>query len=372
MKNKLGNRKFKISLAIFIIILGFSVAYYINWKGLDTDRGNEINSIFTQADDAYFDPVLPNAPLHFPADFNSHLSFQHEKWMMTVNAINHEGDRVGIQWTMVRISSDDRETKGWLDPRLYMAKIVITTKDGKWVGDRLARGGIGQTGVASRPYRIWIDDWRWRSSGRTPFPGLFSAVAEDFSLKLSINSTNNPVPLGESGYSKKHELIPVASYEYIFPFLTVRGNITLNNKVYTIAGTAILDHEWTSGFLNDNQQGFDWFIINLNNNRKLLVAQYRYKDQTPYRYGVLLDKQGGFISLSDDDFSLQVLSVRPLKNGRELPLQWSVNVPKYNINVTTQVVRSEQWLDTFIPYWQGPITTTGSHDVSGFMKLTGY
>ena len=370
--NHKNNSSLKISLTIFVLILGFAVAYYVNWKDVDTDGDNEINSIFTQSDDAYFDPVLPNTPLHFPADFNSHLTFQHEKWMMTINAINQEGDSVGIQWTMFRISSDDRETKGWLDPRLYVAKVVITTKDGKWVGERLARGGIGQAGVASRPYRIWIDDWQWRSLGRTPFPGLFSAASENFSLKLSINSNNNPTPLGDSGYSKKHELIPVASYEYIFPFLTVRGSITLNNKVYTIAGSAILEHEWASGFLDENQQGWDWFIINLSNSRKLLVTQYRHKDQTPYRYGTLLDNHGGLISLDEDDFTLQTLPARQLKNGRKLPLQWIINVPKYNINLTTQVVRNEQWLDTLIPYWQGPITTTGSHQVTGFMQLTGY
>ncbi|MDD9197045.1 lipocalin family protein, partial [Aliivibrio sp. S3MY1] len=120
------------------------------------------------------------------------------------------------------------------------------------------------------------------------------------------------------------------------------------------------------------QQGWDWFIINLSRSRKLLVTQYRYKDQTPYRYGVLLDNHGGFISLGEDDFTLQTLPARQLKNGRKLPLQWIINVPKYNINLTTQVVRNEQWLDTLIPYWQGPITTTGSHQVTGFMQLTGY
>lgn len=362
----------KVSLIIVVCVLMFSVAYYFNWRKVDSEGSNEINSIFSQSDGIYFDPVLPNSPLRFPKDFSEHSGFQHEKWVMTVNALNQAGEEIAIQWTIFRISNDDRETKGWLDPRLYVAKVVVTTKDGKWVEERLARGGIGQAGVSAKPYRMWVDDWQWRSLGSSPFPGLLSIISDEFSLKLSINSNSPVIPLGEDGYSRKHDLIPIASYEYIFPFLSVRGNVTLNNQIYTISGQAILEHEWASGFLDEHQQGWDWFIINIDQNSKLLVAQYRHKNQTPYRYGVLLYKNGEYKPLSEDDFSLQTLPARKLKNGRRLPLQWIINLPSYNINLTTQVVRNEQWLDTLIPYWQGPITTTGSHQVTGFMQLTGY
>ena len=371
-QNDVKKISLKISLFIFVFILGFAIAYYLNWKDVDTEGENEINAIFSQSEHAFFDPVLPNTPLNFPKDFGEHSSFQHEKWVMTVNAVDQEGNSVGIQWTVFRISSDERETKGWLDPRLYIAKLIITTKNEKWVGERLARGGIGQAGLTQRPYRMWIDDWQWSSFGRNPFPGLLSAASDDFSLKLSINSNNKPIPLGDEGYSRKHDLIPVASYEYIFPFLTVRGNLTLDNRVYTLSGQAILEHEWASGFLDEHQQGWDWFIINLDRERKLLIAQYRHKDQAPYRYGALLHKNGDYSLLTENDFTLQTLPARKLKNGRKLPLQWIINAPRYNLNLTTQVVRNEQWLDTLIPYWQGPITTTGSHQVTGFMQLTGY
>ncbi|MDD9156543.1 lipocalin-like domain-containing protein [Aliivibrio sp. S4TY2] len=361
-----------ISLLICVCILAFSLAYYINWKDVDTEGDNEINSLLSPSNHAFFDPVLPGSPLFFPKDFGEHTSFQHEKWVMTVNAVDQEGNSLGIQWTMFRVSNDDRETKGWLDPRLYVAKVIITTKNGKWVDERLARGGIGQAGLSQSPYRIWIDNWHWRSLGQGPFPGLLSAESGDFSLKLSVNANDKPIPLGNDGYSKKHDLIPVASHEYIFPFVNVRGNITLDNKAYTISGKAILEHEWASGFLDEDQQGWDWFIINLTQESKLLVAQYRHKEQAPYLYGALLYKNGDYVLLSGNDVTLQTLPARKLKNGRKLPLQWVINIPEYGLNLTTQVMRNEQWLDTLIPYWQGPITTTGSHQVTGFMQLTGY
>lgn len=362
----------KVSLFILIVVFSFSAAYYINWHEVDEGGKNEINTIFAESNNAYFNPVLPGYPLAFPKDYREHPNFQHEQWMMTVNGISSTGDTIGIQWTIFRISSDDRETKGWLDPKLYIAKVVVTTEDGKWVGERVARGGIGQAGISQRPYRVWIDDWQWRSLGRTPFPAVVTAGAKDFSIKLSINQEGPVIPLGEQGYSKKHDLMPIASYEYMAPFLAVRGNVTLDNKVYSFVGKGILEHEWGSGLLDENQQGWDWFIINLNKDSKLLVIQYRHQGQEPYRYGSLLYKNGSHVPLTSNEISFQTLPARQLKDGRKLPLQWIINIPKYDINLTTQVVRDEQWLNTLIPYWQGPITTSGSHEVTGFMQLTGY
>ncbi|MBP3141437.1 lipocalin-like domain-containing protein [Aliivibrio fischeri] len=366
------NSSLIISVLILIAILGCALAYYFNWQQVNVERNGEASTIFSHTDGAFFEPVLPDTPIVFPKDYQEHPEYQHEKWLMTVNAKNQNGDAIGIQWSMFRVSNDDRETKGWLDPSLYIAKVVITTKNGKWFAERLARGGIGQVGVSQRPYRVWIDDWEWRSLGRTPFPGRLAASSDDFSLKLSLNSNTFPVLMGEKGYLKKHDFLPIASYEYIEPFIAVRGSVTFDNQTYTITGQGLLEHEWASGFFDENQYGRDWFAINLDNQTKLIVTQYRYQDHPPYQFGALLRKNGSYTLLSEEDLTLQTLPARQLKNGRKVPLQWIINIPKYDINLTTQVMRNEQWLDAFIPYWQGPIITTGSHQASGFMQLAGY
>nr|WP_328702818.1 lipocalin-like domain-containing protein [Aliivibrio fischeri] len=55
--------------------------------------------------------------------------------------------------------------------------------------------------------------------------------------------------MGEKGYLKKHDFLPIASYEYIEPFIAVRGSVTFDNQTYTITGQGLLEHEWASGFL---------------------------------------------------------------------------------------------------------------------------
>ncbi len=363
---------FKSIILILVLIVVSGVIYHIKWIGVDVDSSHRMKSILSQSTGLSFDFASPDYLLSFPQDFSEHTSFEHERWVMTVNAIDHEGNDVGIQWTIVRVSSDDRESGGWLDPRLYIVKTVVTTKNKQWIDERIARGGIDQAGITQRPYKMWIDNWQWSGLDQRPFPAILTVKSDDFSLKFLIDSNYSPVPLGDNGYLIRHGTDLIASHEYIFPFVEVYGNLTLADKVYTISGNAIFKHGWASGFLDERQKGWDWFVINISKESKLVLTRDRYKNGDNYCYGGLFTTDGDYIPLTADDFTLQTLPERKLKNGRILPLQWIINVPKYGLNLTTQVVRSEQWLDTLIPYWQGPITTTGSHEVTGFMQLIGY
>ncbi len=29
-------------------------------------------------------------------------------------------------------------------------------------------------------------------------------------------------------------------------------------------------------------------------------------------------------------------------------------------------------MDTLVPYWEGPVTVTGSHEGTGYLEMTGY
>ena len=49
-----------------------------------------------------------------------------------------------------------------------------------------------------------------------------------------------------------------------------------------------------------------------------------------------------------------------------------INVPQHDINLTTRIKRRDMWLPFVIPYWEGTIMASGSHEATGFMQLTGY
>jgi predicted secreted hydrolase len=37
-----------------------------------------------------------------------------------------------------------------------------------------------------------------------------------------------------------------------------------------------------------------------------------------------------------------------------------------------EAINDEAWMDTTVPYWEGPVTVTGSHDGEGYLEMTGY
>ncbi len=79
---------------------------------------------------------------------------------------------------------------------------------------------------------------------------------------------------------------------------------------------------------------------------------------------------GTTIALSADEIDLVPVVSAASENERDIPLQWVVNIPKYNIHLVTKAVNRDLWSPFLLPYWEGPIITDGSHKVTGFMQLT--
>src|SRR5690606_8224431 len=42
------------------------------------------------------------------------------------------------------------------------------------------------------------------------------------------------------------------------------------------------------------------------------------------------------------------------------------------LDVTVSALHPQSWMDLTIPYWEGPVRITGSHDGRGYLEMTGY
>jgi len=368
------NSKLVQSLVVVLIMLGIGWVFYDSFFGeVAVEERNEVNAVLLGDNDAVFEPVLPNNSVRLPQDFRFHPEYQHEWWHFFANVQDEEGEQYGIQWSFFRVASDERETKGWQSPQLYISHLVITSQDKIWKQQRIARGGIGQAGMIQKPFKIWIDNWHWKSLSRTPFPGRLDVETDEFSVHLANYAAGPYVLNGDQGYQAKHDLLPVASYSVSAPFVRTKGQMELNGRVFRIEGDAWLSKEWGSGLLAEGQQGWDLFSLRLDNGSTLMVSQYRHSRQPAYTFGTLSNKKGDVFILKDEDIDMNPASgVTKLANDRELPLQWNIKVAKYDIDLNTKVVRKEQWLPFAIPYWEGPVKATGSHQAKGLMQLTGY
>lgn len=320
-----------------------------------------------------FEPVLPNDPVILPRDFGFHNEYQHGWWHFFANVQDRTGHRYGIQWSFFRVTNNEHERSGWQSPQLYISHIVISNGSKVWKEQRLSRGGIGQAGMNVSPFKIWIDNWSWSSLGKTPFPGELNVNTDTFDLQLRTSASGPFVLPGERGYVAKHDLQPLASLNLTAPFLDVAGKIRLDgDRSIRVSGEGWMSKEWGSGLLAEGQQGWDWFVFHLDDETTLSVNRYRHRQQAPYILGTLATNDGKVINLDETQVSVVPLQPTLFTNQKRIPLQWVINVPEHGINLTTQVLNENMWLPFVVPYWEGPISTTGSHESVGFMQLAGY
>jgi len=335
------------------------------------DNRSNTTGILSHDGDNSYEPVIKGKPLSFPQDHLSHPGFRAEWWYLTANLESDRGETFGVQWTLFRFATSTEVGDGWKSPQLYMAHTVVTSKDKIWYAERFARGGIGQAGVVSSPYRAWLDNWTWRSHGDTPFPGMLEFADGEMAVELDIRNKGALIFQGDKGYSKKHPTEDIASYYFSAPFLNINGTLQLDGKTYQVKGDGWYDREWSSEGLSKNQQGWDWFSIHLNDGSALMVYQIREKNAKPYYFGSLSWPDGKTIVLQPEDIRLTPISFTT-RNGKHFPLDWRVDVPAHQIQLKVDVVRKEQWLPFVFSYWEGPIKVSGSHSGQGFMELTGY
>ncbi|MCG6234917.1 lipocalin-like domain-containing protein [Vibrio furnissii] len=354
-------------------LIGY-LTYLLFFTQKQESYGDDLHSTLTSQRHQVYEPVLPNHPVTLPDDFAFHPQFQHEWWHFFANVTDENGQHYGVQWNYFRIANDDRNTIGWQSPQLYLSHTVISTRDHVWREQRIARGGIGQAGMNSQPFRLWIDNWNWRSLGNGPLPGLLSVNTDSFALLLQMTASGPYVLPGDKGYQTKHDLLPVASYNIQAPFIQVRGKLQLskNTPPVTVEGTAWVSKEWGSGLLAEGQQGWDWFVLELDDSTTLTVSRYRHSLQLPYVFGTLSTKDGKVIALKESDIQIKPVHLTSLANGKSVPLQWHISIPSQNINISTSVLNQHLWLPFALPYWEGPIYAVGSHRAKGFMQLTGY
>ena len=313
---------------------------------------------FAQAD--------PNTTLQFPADHGAHPDFRIEWWYVTANLKGPDGTAYGLQWTLFRSALAPRDGQGWDTPQLWMGHAAVTTPEAHFVAERLARGGIGQAGVQAAPFTAWIDDWVMAGPD---FDHLrLAASGTDFGYDIAMTATGPLVLHGQKGYSVK-SAAGQASHYYSQPSFQVSGRLTLPGGDVAVTGTAWLDREWSSQPLAQDQTGWDWFSLSFDSGDKLMGFVLR--GDTNYTAATWIAADGSTTALPNGAFSATPVA-RHSGAGFDVPVKWHVQVPGRGLDVTIQALNPDAWMATSVPYWEGPVTISGSHGGVGYLEMTGY
>jgi predicted secreted hydrolase len=321
----------------------------------------------------------------FPRDHASHPDFKIEWWYYTGNVRTKQGRRFGYQVTFFRVGIEHapKNPSRWAVRDLYMTHLAVSDAEGQRYryAEKLTRGGPGLAGAASDRYYVWNEDWMATREGTQH---KLRAVDARAGIDLILDEGKPPAINGINGINQKGARDGNASHYYSLTRMPTRGTITVDGERFEVSGETWMDHEFSTSFLEPEQRGWDWFSIQLSDNRELMLYRMRRADGThdPRSSGTLVDATGKTTHLTDKDFVLTPgKATFKSKNGAVYPVEWTVSIPSQNIELRVTTPLNDQELSlvqsTGVAYWEGMIDVAGqsggqSVRGSGYLEMTGY
>jgi len=318
----------------------------------------------------------------FPADHGPHPAFRNEWWYITGNVEDPAGRRYGFQVTFFRIAlaPDPPATKGesaWATSQIWMAHLALTDAHaGRYHhAERFARDGdIGLAGARSAPLAVWLEDWRLERAGDGTW--RLGADAGDFALDLAFTPRKPPVLHGDGGLSRKGAGRGNASYYYSQPRLATTGTVRVDGERRRVAGRAWLDREWSTSALGDEQVGWDWFALQLDDGTDVMIYEMRRRDgvRSRFSYAAVIRPDGRIERLGPEAFHIAVTDEWTSPRGGTYPAAWRVELDPLAAPLELTPALADQEFSGSVRYWEGAvdIRRDGESVGRGYVELSGY
>lgn len=338
----------------------------------------------TQAPPAFARALAPRK-FSFPRDHGPHPDYQTEWWYYTGNLETSEGALLGYQLTFFRRGLNPQAAARV--PRLaanevYFAHFAISDIAGGRhpFFERFSRSALGLAGASGDPFRVWLEDWEARSLDHAG--GQLRLVAREggWSLDLRLEALKPVVAHGLGGLSPKSEAPGNASYYLSRTRLRTVGEVTLDGEPLSVSGESWFDHEWSTSALGPQAVGWDWFSLQLADERDLMLFQIRNADGSldPVSGGTLIEADGRARALRRDPIELKVETWwRSPSTGARYPARWRVAIPGELIQLTVEPLLADQEMRVSFPYWEGAVRVSGTSrgrpiQGQGYLEMTGY
>jgi predicted secreted hydrolase len=220
----------------------------------------------------------------------------------------------------------------------------------------------------------WLLQWNGQA---------FDFSMRDDRLAMGFNIETRPskplVLQGPNGYSRKGEA--AASLYYSFTRLASKGTLYLNGQSWKVRGESWMDKEFGSSQLGENQVGWDWFSLQLEDGRELMLYLLRRVDgTTDYQHATLVHQDGSVRYLASKEWNVAATdSWTSPESNAVYPARWTVDLPteKLRLDLVPEVRDQENRsrLPGGVFYWEGAVTirdSAGSLLGRGYVEMTGY
>ena len=343
-------------------------------------------------------PARSDYTWSFPRDHWARIGYRTEWWYFTGH-LQTRGEtprRFGYQFTFFRVGLQPESPpleSAWTARDVIMGHAAVTDLANKrhLFTEILYRATplLGQFGDGSSSLIAWSRPpagssgrWslHWNGNG---FDLAASDEGRDFSFRLTTRGTKGPVFQGPNGYSIKGGDEGAASQYYSFTRMATRGRVSIEGEEHAVEGVSWMDKEFGSNQLGARQIGWDWFSLQLDDGRDLMLYLLRdRRNQVDFANGTLISMEGGNPvpgTQRSGRCAPPELWTSP-HNGARYPAGWRVRVPGEGLEmvVTPEVPDSEN-VSRLLPglaYWEGPVRVENGVKVDGsgqgYVELTGY
>ena len=357
-------------------------------KVIDTENGISLSKAMGDVADEDFTKAIEKRKFIFPDDHGPHPDFRTEWWYFTGNLTSDDNRKFGYQFTIFRTALSKQKSERssvWNSNQIYMAHFAVTDIDGNkfYFDERFSRDGNNLAGAQINPFKVWVEDWQIiQTESRTTveFPTIsIKAKTDKAEINFTLEAVKPFVLQGDEGLSQKGNQPGNASYYYSYTRLKTDGKIILAGKKFSVSGFSWMDREWSTSALSEDQKGWDWFALQLDDNTEIMYYQMRKIDGTPdiFSKGVYVNNDGSSQLLKKDDMVLSVSDYWLSPTGEKYPSGWNLQIPSKEIDLKITPAVKNQLMDVAVRYWEGSVKIEGKKSNTdirgrGYVELTGY
>ena len=329
-------------------------------------------------------------PVELPRDLYAHETAQTEWWYYTGHGETDSGKKFGFELVFFKRRTDlDKFSLvplRLLGNPIYFAHFALTDvneKKFRYAHRKSSNGFFDFPASASAThFHLRLGDWSLRESHGAHV--LRATAGGDTVFEATLVSKKEPVLNGtaKNGVSFKDE--GEASRYFSYTRMEMEGDLILNGETEHFSGSAWMDREFGTWTPTENQKGWDWFSIQLDNNSELMCYQLRNSagGVSSFSSGNFIDGDGNHTPLSHEDFEIEPTGFWKSPNTKAVyPSGWKLRVPKFGLELKVSPVMRDQELDTrgttMIVYWEGACVVggkAGETEIKGnaYVELVGY
>ena len=335
----------------------------------------------------------PDYAWSFPRDHWANEDYKTEWWYFTGHLQAENGRRFGYQFTFFRVgvlpTAPDTDS-AWAARDLIMGHAAISDLDGN---DHRFSEVIYRAVPLLGGFGAWPDlliawsrapagtpgEWRLTWNGDA-FDFDMRDDAQAMSFSLSTRPDKPLVFQGPNGYSRKTQSGSGASLYYSFTRLRTSGHLSLDGETWQVGGESWMDKEFFSSVLEPHQHGWDWFSLQLDDRREVMLFLLRREDgAADFASGTVVHPDGSTTHLDGSAFTVAGLArwQSPHTEG-VYPSRWRVSIPQEQLDLEVIVEMADQenrsrLIDT-LHYWEGAVKllNDGLPAGKGYVELTGY